>query len=316
MIDHFIEFPEIGIRIEVSPVAFTVFGKEVYFYGIIIAAAFALALILAFKSAKRYNIDTNVFSDLIIVATPSAIICARLFYVVFEWKNYKDDLIQIFNLRSGGLAIYGVVIGVIISVLIYAKIKKIRIIRYFDFVAPYFVMAHAIGRFGNFVNQEAFGINTSLPWGMTGNLIAEELVRLRASGMDVNPAMNVHPTFLYEFIWNMLVFIILLQIRKRSVKDGRTVFAYMAFYGFGRMLIEGLRTDSLMLGSIRVNQMLGLVFFIVFGILFYMTSRKKKNIAETVSAAVPDTAGSPFSELAKKLREEPEGEDKESDRSE
>jgi phosphatidylglycerol---prolipoprotein diacylglyceryl transferase len=276
MSSYYIEFPKMGIRFNVSPVAFTVFGKEIYLYGIIIALGFAAALILAFRSAARYGIDKNTFSDLIIVGTPCAIIVSRLYYVAFQWDDYKNDLMQIFNLRNGGLAIYGAVIGAAVSVIIYSKFRKIDIMKYLDFVAPYFIMAQAIGRFGNFFNQEAFGSNTDLPWGMTGNIIKQSLERMSAGGINVDPAMNVHPTFLYEIIWDMLVFGVLLIIRKRSKKSGQTVFAYMALYGLGRMFIEELRTDSLMLGDLRISQVLALVLFLVFGALFCMTFLKKK----------------------------------------
>ena len=301
--NDFIRFPEFGIEFNVSPSAFSIFGKDIYFYGIVIAIGFALGLILAFKSASKYGIDSSILSDLIIFGTPTAIVFARIFYVIFEWDNYKDNLLQIFNLRNGGLAIYGGVIGAAIAVSIYSKIKKVKILKYLDFLAPYFVMAQGIGRLGNFFNQEAFGPNTELPWGMTGNLITNELVRLRASGINIDPSLNVHPTFLYEVIWNMIVFSILLYIRKRSKKDGKTVFAYMALYGFGRMFIEGLRMDSLMMGGIRVNQLLALLLFLVFGGLFYLYSKERKQKKEVI---LEETGNSPFSDIARKIREEAE----------
>jgi len=303
MIEYFIEFPKLGIRLEVDPVAFTLFGREVYLYGIMIALGFALALLLAFKNAPKYGIDTNVFSDLIIYGTISAIIFARLFYVVFEWENYKDDLLRVFDLRSGGLAIYGAVIGASLSTFIYHLVKKVDVLKYADFVAPYFILAQAVGRFGNFFNQEAFGTNTRLPWGMTGNLIVEELNRLKAAGFDIDPSMNVHPTFLYEFLWNIIVFVVLLNIRKRSDVKGRTLFAYFSLYGLGRMFIEGLRTDSLMLGALRVNQVLAFLLFAFFAYMFLRTYgiRLKK-------ATVPskEDSTSPYTELARKIREERE----------
>jgi phosphatidylglycerol---prolipoprotein diacylglyceryl transferase len=310
--DYYIEFPELGIRLGVSPVAFRIFGQEIYFYGIMIALGFALGLILAFRSAEKYNISKSTFSDLIIIGTPCAIIASRIYYVIFEWDSYKNDLMQVFNLRNGGLAIYGAVIGAAVSVTIYSRIKKIRILKYLDFVAPYFIMAQGIGRFGNFFNQEAFGTNTDLPWGMTGNIIVQELTKLSSNGFNVTPYSNVHPTFLYEFIWNMLVFGTLLFIRKKSNKDGRTVFAYMSLYGFGRMFIESLRTDSLMLGSLRINQVLALALFFIFGLLFLMTFRKKKDKLSR-SEIIMEQAGedSSYSEIAKKIKEE-EGKEKES----
>jgi phosphatidylglycerol:prolipoprotein diacylglycerol transferase len=266
-----------------------------------IALGFALALILSFKNASKFKIDTNIFSDLIIYGTISAIIFARLFYVIFEWDNYKDDIIRVFDLRSGGLAIYGAVIGASLSTFIYHLIKKVDVLKYADFVAPYFILAQAIGRFGNFFNQEAFGTNTNLPWGMTGNLIVEELNRLKAIGFNIDPSMNVHPTFLYEFLWNMIVFALLLHIRGKSDAKGRTLFAYLSFYGLGRMFIEGLRTDSLMLGAIRVNQLLAFVLFAFFAYMFLRTYgiRLKKS-----PAPAENDDSSPFSELAKRIKEE------------
>lgn len=310
MPDYFIEFPKIGIRLEVSPVAFKIFGREIFFYGVMIACAFAVALILAFRNAKKHDIDSNVFSDLIIIATPVAIIFSRFFYVVFEWDSFRGNFWQIFNLRSGGLAIYGAVIGAAIAVFVYTiimKKKQIKIMKYLDFVAPYFILAQGIGRFGNFFNQEAFGTNTSLPWGMTGNLIVQELTKLKSLGFDLDPARNVHPTFLYEFIWNMLVFSFLIYLSNRKKKDGQVVFAYMALYGFGRMFIEGLRTDSLMVIGLRANQLLAFAIFIVFGFLYYLTVKKPKEIIET------PVEHSPFADLAKKIREEHKSGNKDSE---
>ena len=258
-----IHFPKLGITLRVDSKAFEIFGISVNWYGIIIGSAVLLCVLLAVWKTERYKFSTDLVFDYLIWVLPASIIGARLYYVIFKFGDYKDNLLSIFNLREGGLAIYGAIIAAIITTIIYCKKKKLSFLNFADFAAPFLALGQAIGRWGNFFNQEAYGGPTNLPWGMTGNYIGY---------------IPVHPTFLYESFWNILLFAFLV-IYDRKIKkvDGEIFCMYMAFYGLGRFWIEGLRTDSLMLGSVRVSQILAVIMFFVFIAMFIWLKRKNKD---------------------------------------
>lgn len=283
-----IEFPYLfHLKFEISRVAFKLFGLPIYWYGIILSLAFLTAVLLAMRNSSKFGIDSNTIIDLVLFATPVAIIFARLYYVIFRWEDFKGNLLDIFNTRMGGLAIYGGLIGALLTAWIFARIKKIKAFKLLDFCLPYFVLAQSIGRWGNFVNQEAYGTNTTLPWGMTGNTINEDLWQMEQQGYHVNASLPVHPTFLYESLWNLAVFAFLVWYRKRKKLDGEVFSLYMICYGAGRFFIEGLRLDSLYVGGFRISQVLSLLFVIGFGIWFIVrrlilrNSLKKQNEAVT-----------------------------------
>ncbi len=283
---EFVEFPGLwGLRFNISRVAFTVFNIPIYWYGIIIAFGFLLAVVLAMRDSRKFGLDPDTIIDLVLFAAPVAIITSRLYYVIFRWDLFKDNPIDIINTRKGGLAIYGAIIGGIIVAYIFAKKRKIGVLKLFDFSSPYLVLAQGIGRWGNFVNQEAYGVPTSLPWGMTGSEIGNT---------------PVHPTFLYESLWDFGVFALLLWFRKRKKIDGEVFFLYMILYGAGRFWIEGLRTDSLMIGSLRVSQLLAFVFVVVFLAVFAVRRRK------AALAAVDDVeiGESEYGTVLEKLKDE------------
>jgi phosphatidylglycerol:prolipoprotein diacylglycerol transferase len=269
---EYVDFPGIGLRVPVSRVLFSVFGLDVYTYAVIIAFALILMIFLGLRAAGRFGIKQDDIIDMMIFAIPASIICARLYYVAFTWDYYKANPIAILNLREGGLAIYGAVIGAFATVFVFTKIKKISPLAMLDFGVPYLVLAQGIGRWGNFVNQEAFGANTSLPWGMTSAEIVRRLnefaPRLSAMGISVDASQPVHPTFLYESLWNIAIAAILFRLRGRKHFNGEVLCCYLIGYGIGRALIEGLRTDSLMLGSVRISQLLSVLFVIVCAVLF------------------------------------------------
>jgi len=198
------------------------------------------------------------------------------------------------------LAIYGGIIGAVVTAAIFAKVRKIEILKLFDFGAPYLVLGQAIGRWGNFVNQEAFGTNTRLPWGMTSSTIQSELARLRMEGMRVDPSVPVHPTFLYESLWDLAVFFMLIWYRKRKKLNGEVFFLYMSLYGIGRFFIEGIRLDSLYVGNLRVSQLLAFLFAVFFGILFVVRRVKAARISEETTEA----GSSKYGEILKRIREE------------
>jgi len=270
-----VSFPGLGWTINIRDVAFSIGKIDVYWYGIIIALGIFLCVVLAMKQAKSVNFSPDFVYDIIIVGLPSAIIGARLYYVIFKWEYYSKHLTKIFDTRSGGLAIYGGVIGAVLGVWIMCRIRKIPFSTVFDYAMVYFPLGQAIGRWGNFVNQEAFGTTTTLPWGMTSSKVQEYLIR-NCPGLD--STMPVHPTFLYESLCNIVLFFILIQVRKRSKHAYETGCVYLAAYGTVRFLIEGLRTDSLYIGNtnMRASQILALVM--VVASLIYIAIAHLKDI--------------------------------------
>lgn len=238
-------------------VAFEIFGIQVMWYGVIITAAVALGAFLAIGEAKRVGVDENDFIDLLLFAIPAAIIGARAHYVIFSWDNYKDNLAEIFNLRGGGLAIHGAVIAAVITAVIFTRIRGLDFWQMADIAAPSLILGQAIGRWGNYINQEAYGTPTDLPWGIMVN------------------GVKVHPTFLYESIGNLLVFLFLIWYRKKKVKvTGEVFLLYIVLYSAVRYFVEGLRIDSLMLGPIRVAQLIS-VLSIVIGLIYFFIRRRK-----------------------------------------
>lgn len=301
-----ISFPGLGLTFKIDPVAFTLFGADFYWYGVIIAVGLALAILYAFSQMKRFGIDSNRAVDVIFVGTIAAIVGARLYYVAFQWDMFKDDLSSILFTRDGGMAIYGGIIGALIFGLLMCKIRKVKMLPMLDIAGLGLLIGQAIGRWGNFVNQEAFGGNTTLPWGMTSKTIQNYLTihqaSLQSQGMTVDPTMPVHPCFLYESLWCALGFLLLHLYRKHRKFDGEMFLMYIGWYGFGRFVIEGLRTDSLMLGSIRISQLVALLCVIgaVVTILIIRSKKKRSNDPDFMPLYV-DTAES--KELLEKEQE-------------
>lgn len=299
-----VEFPGLwGLKFSINRVAFDVFGISIYWYGIIIAAAFLSCVLLGMRHSRKFGLEPDNVIDLVLFAAPAAIVCARLYYVIFSWEDFKDNPVEIFNTRNGGLAIYGAIIGAFIVAYIFAKAKKIGVLRLLDFAVPYLPLGQAIGRWGNFVNQEAFGTNTTLPWGMTSNTVKMYLINnyenLKQQGILVNPEDPVHPTFLYESLWNIGAFFILIWYRNKRKPQGEVLFLYMILYGLGRFWIEGLRTDSLMIGNLRISQLLSGVFAVVFLIILFI--RRKKVSEET---EIVDMGSSEYGNILKHILEE------------
>lgn len=253
-----------------NPVAFEVGNFEVRWYGILIACGVLVAMALTSYNCKRRDIDFDVILDGFLIAFPVAIIGARAYYVIFEFNNYRDNLIDIFNIRQGGLAIHGGLIGAFIAVYIFTRIKKINMMKYLDVVAPSIILAQAIGRWGNFMNSEAHG-------GPVSYEFISKFPEFIQKGMNIN-GVYYNPTFLYESIWNSIVFIILLIIlyKKNYNENGIVIASYLILYSLGRVFIEGLRTDSLMFGEIRVAQLIS-ILGIIFGVGIITYIKKKRN---------------------------------------
>lgn len=242
-------------------VAFSIFGLEIRWYGLLIASAVLIGTILALKEAKRKGVKEETLIDMLLFAVPAAIIGARAYYVIFMWDYYSQNPSQILNIRGGGLAIHGVIIAGALVAIIFAKVRKESFWTLADIVAPSLILGQAIGRWGNFANQEAHGGPTDLPWGI------------------IVDGVKVHPTFLYESMWNLLVFGFLLWYRrKKATVEGEIFVLYLMLYSVGRFFIEGLRTDSLMLGPFRVAQIISLAIIALSGA--YLTWKKKKIKAE------------------------------------
>lgn len=261
-----ITFPGLGLEFDINPVAIQIFGLEVYWYGIIISAAFLVAVILALRDSGRFGINQDDIVDLVIIATPIAILGARLYYVIFNPQSYMDNIWEIFNVRRGGIAIYGAILASTAAAYIFSKYKRIDAWKLFDFASPYFVLAQAIGRWGNFVNQEAYGTETNLPW------------RMEIFDYQRLERIAVHPAFLYESLWNVSIFAVLVWYRKRKKAEGEVFLLYMILYGIGRFWIEGLRTDSLYLGPVRVSQLLAGVLAVSMTVILYI---KRKRIGKS-----------------------------------
>jgi phosphatidylglycerol:prolipoprotein diacylglycerol transferase len=302
-----VRFPGLGLEFQLRRWAFEIFGLPIYWYGIIIALAFLSAVLLGLRSCRKYDIEPDNVLDMVLFAAPAAIIGARLYYVIFSWDQYKDNLIDIFKVRDGGLAVYGGVIAAALVAWIYARVKKMSFLNIMDFAAPYIVLGQGIGRWGNFVNQEAFGTATQLPWRMNGDIPDKYLSGLTNA---LDPAKwGVHPTFLYESLWDFAVFFFLLWYRKKKKKlTGEVLFLYLIFYGIGRFIIEGLRTDSLYLGSIRVSQMLSALLVLAFAVLFIYRRRKKSKASEEEPVALGQ---SQYGSLLTRMKEEESMEAKE-----
>ena len=270
-----------GKQFTINEVAFTVFGFDVYWYGILIALGFLGALLYAFRRAPDFGIKTDPMIDVVLAGTVGAVVGARLYYVLTEWEQFSGDLMKIIDLREGGLAIYGGVIGAFLLGGLMCKLRKVNVFSMFDLAGIGFLFGQAVGRWGNFANQEAFGTNTTLPWGMYSNGTAQWLsvqeAELYRKGIEVDPSMPVHPCFLYESIWCLLGFVLLHFYSKHRRFKGEMALAYITWYGLGRFFIEGLRTDSLMVGSIRISQFVAALCVLVGGVLLLVLRRKYRD---------------------------------------
>ena len=276
-----VSFPGLGLEFSINSVAFTVFGVDIYWYAICILTGSVLAILYAYKMAPKFGLDADKLMDVVIVGYIAGIVGARAYYVLYSWGDYKNNLLEIFNLRNGGLAIYGGIIGAIAIGSLYCKKIRFPLYATYDIVGLGFLIGQTFGRWGNFFNQEAFGSNTSLPWGMysqgTHAYLSSQKGILGSAGIVVDPASPVHPCFLYESLWCLAGFLIIHNYIKHRKFDGQLFLMYIAWYGAGRFIIEGLRTDSLMLGSFRVSQLVALACVAVGVALIFAIRSKQKD---------------------------------------
>ncbi|MEY8353706.1 prolipoprotein diacylglyceryl transferase [Lachnospiraceae bacterium 54-53] len=287
-----ISFVHLGITIDHLRNSISIFGFRIAFYGIIIGIGILAGLWVAASDAKRRGQDPDIYLDFALYAIVSSIICARVYYVVFDWDNYKDDLLQIFNLRAGGLAIYGGIIGAVITLIVYAKVKKLSFFSLADTGCLGLITGQIIGRWGNFFNCEAFGGYTDGLFAMrirralvNENMISRELIDhlIVKDGVEY---IQVHPTFLYESVWNLGVLIFMLWYRKRKRFDGEMLLIYLLGYGLGRVWIEGIRTDQLIFfgTGIPVSQALSLILVAISTLVLFCKHRqiRKKSKGEVI----------------------------------
>lgn len=267
-----VEFPGLDLHFNVyeNLVEFTVPGWDIditiKFYGVIIAFGFILAVLFGGRMAYKWKMSIDKMLDVLIWGTLGGIVGARLYYVLFQWDYYKNDLLSVFKIWEGGLAIYGGIIGGLLAAYFVCKKVDLPFLKLLDLAGMSLLIGQGIGRWGNFTNQEAFGINTDLPWGMTSQKIQDYInahySSLASNGIIIDADSPVHPTFLYESIWCLLGFVILYIVCKKFRKfDGQLILGYGVIYGLERAVVEGLRTDSLYIGdtNIRVSQVISLL---------------------------------------------------------
>lgn len=273
-----IEFPNIGIHLESVGNHISVFGFDIAYYGIIIGFGILAGILIAVLEAKWTGQNPEDYYDLAIYAVIFAIIGARIYYVVFSWDMYKDQLLSIFNIRQGGLAIYGGVIAAVITVIIFARIKKLSAPLLMDTAGLGLVAGQMIGRWGNFFNREAFGEYTDgllamrLPVDAVRGSDITKMMREHMETVEGVSYIQVHPTFLYESLWCLLILVLLLVYRRHKKFNGEVFLVYLAGYGFGRFWIERLRTDQLLLPGIGfpVSQLLaGVLVVVSVGLIIY-----------------------------------------------
>ena len=286
-----IAFPHLGIYLENVPKSFSVFGFEIALYGLIIGIGVILGVLMAVRMAKLEDMNTDIIWDFAIYAVIFSVIGARIYYVVFSWDVYKGKPLSIFNIRQGGLAIYGAVIAAFLTLYVYSKIKKLSPYQIGDCGVYGLILGQIICRWGNFFNREVFGGYTNSIFAMrlpVDAVRAQDIAQSHIDGMtamgDVN-FIQVHPTFLYEGLWNLALLIAMILYHKRKRYHGQMCLVYLGGYGIGRFIIEGIRTDRLLIPGtqIAVSQVLGLLLFI-FAIVVHVVVRvylsKNAGVAE------------------------------------
>lgn len=307
-----VNFPHLGIELHNLPMGIEIFGLKIAFYGAIIAFAMVMGYLVAESQAKRFEQSVEKLLDFAIIAIVASVIGARIYYVIFHWETFADHPMQVFNLRTGGLAIYGGVIVAFASVIIFCKVKKLNLGAFADVCIPGLITGQAIGRWGNFFNKEAFGKYTDGPFAMQVEKavvdaeyrMTEEMLHLRypeqpkavenileqvekAVTIDGTTFIQAHPTFLYESLWNFAILAFMILYAKRKRFDGEIIMWYMVLYGIGRFWIEGLRTDQLFLWNtgIPVSQLVSVLMILIGGSIigyqYWKLGKKKKEATAT-----------------------------------
>lgn len=258
---NIVKFPGLKLELNVPKIAFELFGIDIYFYAICIVLGICIALILAKISKEKFGIKYDTLIEIMIGAIIFGYIGARIYYVIFNLNKYINNPIKIFNIRDGGLAIYGGIIFAGLYIFFKCRKSKIDFLDFCDYIIPFVAIAQSIGRWGNFFNKEAYGYET--------------VSILRMGIYDISGKyLEVHPTFLYESICTFLIFLFLRKLQKNRKFKGQILYSYMICYSFVRIFIEALRTDSLMIGIFRISQILSVVFFVIFSYLLFKNTKK------------------------------------------
>ena len=262
MLNH-VSFPGLGISVDISPVAFHIGQKEIYWYALIILAGFIAGLLLAAHNSEKRGIKKDYVWDIALFGIVFGIICARIYYVIFAWDEFRGNFADVFKIWEGGLAIYGGIIGAILPVIIYCRIRKINILNAFDVCCIGLLLGQSIGRWGNFTNCEVFG-------GVTDSLFR----------MSINGAPAVQPLFLYESVWSMLGVILILLLRRFKTKNGQVIAFYLFWYSLGRLFLEGMRNPDYILylipGKLGISQAVAAVLIIASAVLFIYVTKSEK----------------------------------------
>ena len=291
-----VAFPHLGIYISELPKKFNVFGLDIALYGVIIAFGMLMGLLMACRQAKVTGQKREIYTDYVIFGIIFSLIGARLYYVIFAWDHYKDNLLDIFNIRGGGLAIYGGVIAAFISAYVFCRIKKFNFLLFWDTALCGLILGQCIGRWGNFTNQEVFGGYTDSFLAMRLNLanvnqtfVTDEM-RAHIQTIDGKDFIQVHPTFLYESLWNLMVLLLMIFFTKKKKFHGEIALLYLVGYGVGRFWIEAVRTDQLKLGNtgIPVSQLLAGICVVV-GVTIWIIARIKASGNPVVPESMIDT---------------------------
>ena len=285
-----VSFPGLGLEFELNRVAIIILGRPIYWYGIIIVSGLILAVVLCSRWGRRYGISEDNILDMMLFAVPAALVAIRVYYVIFNLSIFQNadgslNWGKVLNYGDGGLAIYGAIISSAIVLLIFCKVKKLSFLAFADLGVQGLFIGQLIGRWGNFMNVEAFGSATALPWRMSGPTIAEYMVRngyVDQAGYEaiLSGSLGVHPTFFYESAWNLVGLVITYFMGKKRRFDGQCFLFYVFWYGLGRAWIEGLRTDSLYLyvgSTIRVSQLLAALSALAAGIVLVWAMRATRS---------------------------------------
>ena len=287
-------FPGLGLEFKLDRVAFEIAGIEIYWYGVIIGIGFVLAVLYGCYRAAGFGVDQDKLLDMLFVAVPAAIIGARAYYVIFNLSLFttkgKTDWGKVIDIRDGGLAIYGGIIAAVLAAAVYCKLRKQPFWSYADCAAYGFLIGQMVGRWGNFMNIEAYGGVTGLPWRMCSVKIASELLSEGQITSEVysqitEGTLGVHPTFFYESVWNLIGFVLLIILFRKGRKfDGQVFLSYVIWYGAGRTAIESLRTDSLYLfgTGLRISQVVGILSVLGAAVLYAVFLKLKKTVTPPI----------------------------------
>ena len=257
-----ISFPKLGFVFNVNQVAFNIGSKPVYWYAIAILTGFMLGMLFCMRSAKKRNVNPECIFDVALYGLVIGIICARIYYVIFDFESYKDNILDVFKIWEGGLAIYGGIIGAVLTAYVYCRIKKLNVFEIFDLCAPGLLIGQAIGRYGNFFNVEVYGRETDF-----------------FLGMSINGASPVHPLFFYESMWNIIGLILVVIFRDKKKAHGQVFFGYLLWYSCGRIVLEGMRQSEYILYAVKdvigISQIVAGVLIVVSATALVILGRKK-----------------------------------------